>query len=113
MLKAIFHIDESAKWKLLLQNVQNLMQAAGPSPIRIEVLANAEAVKDHQTLAPSPGLDKMRQLAGGGVVFAACNNSLRGFKIDPQQLPSFVQVVPAGVLELVQRQADGYAYIKP
>jgi intracellular sulfur oxidation DsrE/DsrF family protein len=48
-----------------------------------------------------------------GVQFVACRNSLVGNKIDEKVLPGFVKVVPAGVTELIKKQSEGYAYIKP
>lgn len=33
--------------------------------------------------------------------------------ITKEQIASFVTIVPAGVLELAEKQAQGYAYIKP
>ena len=55
----------------------------------------------------------LAELAQGGTVVAACQNALRANQIDPQQLPDFVRVVPAGVVEIAQRQEEGFSYIKP
>jgi intracellular sulfur oxidation DsrE/DsrF family protein len=43
----------------------------------------------------------------------ACKNSLVGNKIDERLIPEFITVIPAGVTELVKKQAAGYGYIKP
>ncbi|MBU5583354.1 DsrE family protein, partial [Enterococcus sp. S181_ASV_20] len=48
-----------------------------------------------------------------GVTFHACNNAMRANQITKEQLPENVVVVPAGVLDLIELQAQGYAYIKP
>ena len=49
--RVIFHIDERSKWKLLLGNVENLLQAADShddcQSITVEVLANSEAVLEY------------------------------------------------------------------
>ena len=55
----------------------------------------------------------MGEVARLGVRFEACRNALDEKKIAPDSLPSFVKVVPAGVIALAQAQADGFAYIKP
>ena len=112
-LKAIFHIDESPKWGLLLKNAANLVQMADMETARIEVLANAEAVAEYAAGEDTVHIAKMRRLAEQGVLFTACNNALKAHKIEPEQLAPFVAIVPAGVLELTQRQMQGYAYIKP
>ena len=63
--------------------------------------------------AAAPYLSTLAELAQGGTVVAACQNALRANQIDPQQLPDFVRVVPAGVVEIAQRQEEGFSYIKP
>ena len=54
-------------------------------------------------------------LAAGvvGALFAFLTVTLRANQIAPQQLPDFVRVVPAGVVEIAQRQEEGFSYIKP
>ncbi len=108
----VFHVDEIAKWELTLKNVANLLDQADDKAFCVEVLANGEAVQGY-VLPKNAFAAAMQQLNGRGVLFAACNNSLNALKIDRSNLISFVKVVPAGVLELVERQAEGYAYIKP
>ena len=116
-MKVLFHVDDPARWPLALTNAQNLRDycESRGEPGVIELVANGPAV---QTLtregAGSAGLDaRMEALAAGGAVFAACRNAMRGLGIAPEALCAFVTPVPAGVAELAERQADGYAYIKP
>lgn len=49
------------------------------------------------------------------ITVAACRNSLTGQGMDPDAHPEVVVagvvVVPAGVLQLTQRQRDGWAYL--
>ena len=111
-LKAVFHIDEMSKWSLLLKNVRNLLQAATDA-LLVEVVANAEAVKFYAMSDKNMQTEELYKLSGEGVRFVACNNALHAFEIDRAQLFAFVQIVPAGVLELIERQTEGYAYIKP
>ncbi len=112
--KVIFHIDEIDKWKLLLGNVKNLIEAVGDEKFNIEVLANSEAVKAYigdETLEVNVTL--MEKLHHKGVKFVVCNNALKANEINVEQLFNFIHIVPAGVLELIEKQGEGYAYIKP
>lgn len=112
--KVIFHIDELNKWGLLLKNVINLMDAADNEKIYIEVLANSEAVKFYSTNQNSDlDIKAMEDLNNKGVKFVACNNALRALHIKKEEIIQFVNIVPAGVLELMIKQNEGYAYIKP
>lgn len=53
------------------------------------------------------------QAKAEGVVFAACHIALRAQALDPKDLIEKTLVVPAGVIELAQKQQAGFAYIKP
>lgn len=80
----------------------------------IEILANSEAVTYYDATQSQDDFNQsMEQLRQRGVIFAACNNALNTFNIQQNNLLHFVEVVPAGVVELVIRQSEGYAYIKP
>ena len=112
--KAVFHIDEAHKWRLLLGNVRNLLEAFDGGTIRVDVVANSEAVNNyrkHQFIDDDARM--MADLSDRGVQFVACNNALVGQGISKKELVDFVEVVPSGVLELVVKQHAGYAYLKP
>jgi intracellular sulfur oxidation DsrE/DsrF family protein len=109
-VKVIFHVDEMSKWQLALKNISNLLKAVDADKSYIEVLANSEAVKFYT----EDNKDKtIMDLSAKGVKFAACNNALKSLNIKKQHIFDFVEVVPVGVLELINRQQEGYAYIKP
>ncbi len=112
--KVIFHIDELNKWNLLLKNVSNLVDIVDINKFIIEVLANSEAVKAYALDRESEVTikDTMEKLKYKGVKFVACNNALNVYDIKKEELIHFVDTVPAGVLELVVKQGEGYSYIK-
>ncbi|MDD3226887.1 MAG: DsrE family protein [Tissierellia bacterium] len=112
--KVIFHIDEIDKWKLLLGNVGNLLNGIDNENLHIEVLANSEAVKYYGTKQNlDTDINTMESLNNKGVKFVACNNALMAYNIKKDDIIHFVDIVPAGVVELVIKQSNGYAYIKP
>lgn len=112
--QVIFHIDEEPKWGLLLGNVENLLKASGDELPVIEVLANGEAVLEYKLReADSMKAGRIEALHRQGVTFAACQNAMKANGLTKEMLMGFVDTVPAGVLELVERQSLGYAYIKP
>ncbi len=55
----------------------------------------------------------MEELNKKGVVFSACNNALKGNNINPENIGEFVKIIPAGVIEIAEKQMEGYAYIRP
>lgn len=112
--KVIFHINESNKWNILLANVSNLIKDLGNENVTIEVLANGGAVAEYIFAdKKSDLLNRIDSMSKLDVTFTACRNSLIGNNIDEKLVPDYVKVVPAGVTELVKKQTEGYAYIKP
>jgi len=47
-----------------------------------------------------------------GVVFAACNNSMRRLNVKKEDLLPAAVIVPSALVELVQKQEAGWAYLK-
>ncbi len=111
--KVIFHVDEMEKWKLVLANTRNLINAFQDSNVIVEVLANSDAVQFLVTTNQNEDTLKVLKDLSNTVHFAVCNNSLRSLGLTPGNLLSFVTIVPSGVAELTIKQHDGYAYIKP
>ncbi len=129
-VKVLFHLNDPGRWPVALQNVRNFLKDVGQDAADAVVVANGPAVaayaagypaaaRESSSAGASCGLagggliEQMNELAGQGVKFAACRNSLRMQSIEEGALPPFVLVVPAGVTEIARKQADGYAYIKP
>ncbi|WP_041722558.1 MULTISPECIES: DsrE family protein [Caldicellulosiruptor] len=125
-LKVLFHINELSRWQIVLGNITNLLNDVGQDNAHIEVVINGEAVsifKDKCKQVESGNLcsissnlsllEQMEELSKIGVKFVACRNALKGQSIDENSLPDFVTVVPVGITEIVRKQAEGYAYIKP
>ena len=109
-LKGIFHIDESDKWKLVINNVSNLLKDSPDS--RIEIVANSEAVHGFVE-AESPFRRELEQLSRDHVRLCACRKALKGRGIAGGDIFDFIEVVPSGVREILERQQEGYGYIKP
>jgi intracellular sulfur oxidation DsrE/DsrF family protein len=54
----------------------------------------------------------MQKLHDGGVVFAACENTMRKKKVTKDALFPFATTVDSGVAEVVRKQEQGWSYIK-
>jgi intracellular sulfur oxidation DsrE/DsrF family protein len=94
-------------------NTTNFIKDVGIGNAEIEIVANGAGVSGYVNQSDQDLMAKMTNLAKDGVKFAACRNALNMHKLDENKLPSFVSVVPAGITEIVNKQAAGFAYIKP
>lgn len=111
--KVIFHINEEDKWETVLSNATNLWNDLGKDMLEIIILVNGKAVQSYIKENERLKNKKVESLLENNVRFQACHNALRGNDLTESDIHSFVEVVPAGVSELVKRQHEGYAYIKP
>lgn len=116
-MNVLYHIDSNSKWKMVLENVKNMIKTGkelGDS-FTIEVLANGEAVITlvEQVAVNSKMYLEFDELSKEGVIFAACNNALKKFAIEKDKIISFVEIVPAGVIEIAKKHEKGFSYIKP
>ncbi len=101
---------DPADWKLTLGNIGNLLTAAGKGSAQVEVVS----------YGPGLGFVKKGSAAEAAIValearkvrFVACANSMRVEHVVKADLIPGVGVVPAGVLEVVQREEQGWSYIK-
>lgn len=110
--KVAFHVDEMEKWNLTLGNVTNFIAATSGQNNEIVVVAYATAVRAYLASENSI-LMRMQKLSLQGVQFMACNNALRAEGLEGAKLGDFVEIVPAGVVKLVQLQEQGFSYIRP
>jgi intracellular sulfur oxidation DsrE/DsrF family protein len=63
--------------------------------------------------AGSPVKDKIDAAMGSGVAMAACQNTMRNMSLTPQDMLPQIGYVPSGVGELLKKQQQGWAYVRP
>jgi intracellular sulfur oxidation DsrE/DsrF family protein len=114
-VKAVFHLDRDVEEDLnmALNNISNLLKEVSPSDSSIYLVANGHAVKlfEKERLCHFAG--RIAHLSADGVRFLVCKNSLIGLHMSSENLHKSCEVVPAGIMELVRFQHQGFAYIKP
>ena len=102
---------DAAKWNLALNNAKNIQTDLGAANVDIEIV----------TYGPGIGMLKADSVVGprvdealaAGVKVMACENTMRGMKLGKSDMLSNVSYVAAGVVEIIQRQQQGWAYIRP
>lgn len=112
--KVIFHISEEQieKVTFALNNILNLLNDLGGENVDVELLVNGPAVKAF-TSEEGEISELLRQVLEQDVDLALCNNALKLFDLSPNDMLSEAKVVPSGVGELVRKQNEGWAYIRP
>ena len=107
-------MDGAEKWQGALRNVENTRKELGAGT-KIEVVTHGKGVGMllAKTSAENAELKaKLEKLHADGVVFAACENTMKRENLEKKDLVELSTTVPSGVSEVVRKQAAGYAYIK-
>jgi len=110
--KAIFHADlgDKAILRLTFANIRNLLTELGDE-VSAELVANREAVKFF--ISENNDMeDPINELSSKGVRMLACEKAMKKYEVDKSDLLSCVSTIPAGVVQLVKRQEEGWSYIK-
>lgn len=109
-MNLLLHVSQVERWIVAVGNTKNYLKEEKTS--RVEIVLNSEAV----SLFKQPTqdfLEDLIELYYLGVEILVCRNSLMSLNITESTLPKEVTVVPAGIFEIVAKQADGFAYVKP
>ncbi len=102
--------SDTLVWHGALKNISNLQTALGKTT-QIELVAHGSGIGiliDGKTTQKA----KVAELAAMGVLFKACENTIRERKIDRSTILTQAGTVPSGVAEVVLKQEAGWAYLK-
>jgi len=111
--KVIFQVSDAdpAKWNLALNNVKNVQQALGADKVEAEIVVYGPGIG--MLKSDSIVANRIEEAKGTGVTIVACGTTMKGMKLtDADMLPK-TAYVPAGVVELMKKQKEGFAYIRP
>jgi intracellular sulfur oxidation DsrE/DsrF family protein len=113
--KVVFHIDADQPERLLmaLENTRNLFKEIPPDKCSVHVVTNGKAVILFRKDRAASYAAEMEALHLRGVHFKACRNAMAKNKVEKSDLLEICEVVPAGILELIDLQKQRFAYIKP
>ena len=113
--KAVFHIDMDDEKALTigLVNVTNLLKTIQRQPHDLVMLFNGPAVNALIEKNCVNNATKIIELQKKAVSFKVCNLALTNFEIQQEELVPGCEIVPAGIVTIIELQNEGYAYIKP
>lgn len=102
---------DAAKWNLALNNAKNVQQELGADKVDIEIVAYGPGIG--MLKADATTSNRVLEATQSGVQVVACENTMTVQKITKAEMNPAVGYVRTGVVELMNRQRQGYAYIRP
>jgi len=102
---------DSSKWNLALNNAKNLQTDLGAKNVDIEIVAYGPGIG--MLKADSVAGNRIGEALGAGVKIVACENTMRGQKLAKADMLNGIDYVDAGVVEIMRRQQEHWAYLRP
>ena len=103
--------NDSAKWNLTLANAKNVQSYLGAKNVDIEIVAYGPGI--HMLKLDSLVGAGVSDAIAAGVRVVACEITMTNQKLTKDNMLPTLLYVPAGVMELMARQRQGYAYVRP
>jgi hypothetical protein len=103
--------NDPAKWNLALNNARNIQTELGKDKVDVEIVAYGPGLgmlKSDSKVAP-----RLAQALDSSIGLMACENTMRNTKVERAAMYNGIAYVDAGVVHIMRRQREGWAYIRP
>ena len=113
--RVVMHLnsgDESVQ-RGVLNNIRHLYQEVGRERLQLELVVHGAGLSLFTKSTTALRQDLARLKAEYGVSYTACSNTMKAMKVVREDLiPEVGDTVPA-MVRLMERQEQGWSYIKP
>jgi intracellular sulfur oxidation DsrE/DsrF family protein len=104
-------LDGEENWNKVLNQIENLKKGFAPDKVEIEVVTHGDA--GGLVLAKNTALsERIQKIEATGVQFSLCANTQKKNNIKPEEITPGVTIVPAGIVQVIKRQEEGWSYVK-
>ena len=103
--------NDPAKWNLALNNAKNLQEDVGAANVDVEIVAFGPGI--NMLKLDAPVSNRIDDAVKAGIKVSACQNTMRGQKLTKEDMNPAVGYVPSGAAEIMIRQDEGWAYLRP
>lgn len=111
--KVVFQVsdNDAGKWNLALNNAKNVQDSFGADKVDVEIVVYGPGIG--MLKGDSTAANRVTAATQAGVAIVACENTMQAMKLTRADMNPSVGYVPGGVVELMKRQSEGWAYIRP
>ena len=111
--KVVLQVSDAdpAKWALALNNAKNVQQELGAGKVDIEIVAYGPGIG--MLKAEAPIANRITEATQAGIKVVACENTMTVQKLTKADMHAAIGYAPSGVVEIMKRQGEGYAYVRP
>ena len=111
--RVVFHVteDNPQKWNIVLNNVGNVQKDLGKDNVQIEIVTHGPGI--NMLKADSKVAARLAQALDNNVVLDACENTMRAAHVTKADMYGGVSFVPSGVVHILEREREGWLYLRP
>ena len=111
--RVVFQVSDNdpAKWNLVLNNARNVQEDLGKANVDVEIVAYGPGLG--MLKGDSKVSARLAQALDNSVGLMACENTMHNTKTTKADMYSGIAYVKAGVVHIMQRQREGWAYVRP
>ncbi len=102
---------DPAKWNLTLNNARNIQTDLGKGNVDVEIVAYGPGLAMLRSESKVAG--RLAEALDNNVGLLACENTMRNTKVQKSDMYSGIAYVDAGVVHIMKRQREGWAYVRP
>jgi len=103
--------DNPKTWNQALNVARNLQKAYGKDKVQIEIVAFGHGIGILK--ADSVVANRIEDTVAAGTNVYACQNTMRGRKLHKDDMNAKISYVPAGIVEIIEKQKAGWAVVRP
>ena len=113
--KIVIQVSDSdpARWNLALNNAKNLQDDVGAANVDIEIEIVVYGPGIGMLALESPAGTRINEAMKANIKVIACENTMRGQKLTRDDMLPAISYVSAGVTEIMTKQSQGWAYLRP
>jgi len=102
---------DTGKWNLALNNAKNVQQAYGADKVDVEIVVYGPGIA--MLKADSVIANRIEEAKNAHVTIVACENTMKNAKLTKDDMLPNTSYVPAGIVEIIKKEREGYVYVRP
>lgn len=111
--RVVFHVStaEPSIWKQAINNARNVQKSFSKGNIAIALVIQGNAIGAAR--ADSPVAENLAEAIAGGIEVIVCESTMRERNLKREDMYRKVSYTPFAAVEIMKKQQEGWAYIKP
>jgi hypothetical protein len=103
--------NDPERWTLALNNAKNFQKDLGKNNVNIEIVAYGPGI--NMLKKDSKVAKRLVEAKEQGITVLACENTMRNKKVSRDQMHTQISYIDSGVVEIMNKQRAGWAYLRP